>query len=103
MQSSAVIDHSKELLSTPGFEPDVYWFPVRVPSTVLKGLVDNMVYPDPYTGLNNMLIPDASDEFNGEYNLEQFSHLPNHPNPWKLPYFYRTLFAVPETDSGCNF
>ncbi len=52
-----------------------------VPSTVLTGLVANRVYPDPYSGMNNMLIPDASDAFNKQYNLEQYSHLPNDPNP----------------------
>ena len=47
---------------------------MKVPSTVLTGLVANKIYPDPYSGLNNMLIPDASDEFNKKYNLEQFSY-----------------------------
>ena len=30
-----------------------------------------------------MLIPDASDEFNKTYNLEQFSHIPNVVIPGK--------------------
>ena len=80
-----------------------YWFPVNVPSTVLTGLVANKVYPDPYAGMNNMLIPDASDEFNKKYNLEQYSHLPNDPNPWKKPYWYRTVFKVPAEDNGRHF
>ena len=92
LQSSALITSPGEVLSTKDYKSDVYWFPVRVPSTVLSGLVANKVYPDPYSGLNNMLIPDASDEFNKKYNLEQFSHLPNDPNPWKKPYWYRTVF-----------
>ena len=53
--------------------------------------------------MNNMLIPDASDEFNKKYNLEQFSHLPNDPNPWKKPYWYRTTFKVPAADKGRHF
>jgi len=53
--------------------------------------------------MNNMLIPDASDEFNKKYNLEQFSHLPNDPNPWKKPYWYRTVFKVPADDKGRHF
>ncbi len=81
----------------------VYWFPVKVPSTVLTGLVANGIYPDPYNGMNNMLIPDASDEFNKKYKLEQFSHLPNDPNPWKKPYWYRTTFKVPASDKGKCF
>ena len=50
-----------------------------------------------------MLIPDASDEFNKKYDLEKFSHLPNDPNPWKKPYWYRTVFNVPAADNGRHF
>jgi hypothetical protein len=103
LQSSSLIDEAGEVLSTTGYRSPVYWFPVSVPSTVLTGLVANNVYPDPYSGLNNMLIPDASDEFNQEYNLEQYSHLPNDPNPWKKPYWYRTTFNVPESDLDRHF
>ncbi len=95
LQSSALITASGEELSSPQYKSKVYWFPVKVPSTVLTGLVANGVYPDPYSGLNNMLIPDASDEFNKKYDLEKFSYLPNDPNPWKKPYWYRTTFKVP--------
>mgnify|MGYP003565100300 CR=1 FL=1 len=92
LQSSAVIEADGAWLSTENYQAKVYWMPVKVPSTVLSGLVANKVYPDPYIGMNNMLIPDASDEFNKKYDLEKFSHLPNHPNPWKEPYWYRTVF-----------
>jgi len=103
LQSSVLIPSSGEELSLPDYKSNVYWFPVTVPSTVLTGLVANKVYPDPYSGLNNMLIPDASDEFNKQYNLEQFSHLPNDPNPWKKPYWYRTTFMIPKADLGRHF
>jgi hypothetical protein len=103
LQSSSLISSPGEVISTPAYHSKVYWFPVKVPSTVLTGLVANNVYPDPYSGLNNMVIPDASDEFNKIYNLEQFSHLPNDPNPWKKPYWYRTTFNIPASDQGRNF
>ena len=103
LQSSTLISQPGEELSSPGYKADVYWFPVSVPSTVLTGLVRNKVYPDPYSGLNNMLIPDASDEFNKQYKLEQYSHLPGQPNPWKRPYWYRTEFKVPSEDQGRHF
>ena len=103
LQSSALIDAAGEKISTPDYHSKVYWFPVTVPSTVLTGLVANRIYPDPYSGMNNMLIPDASDEFNKTYNLEQFSHIPNLPNPWKKPYWYRTTFKVPLADKGRRF
>ncbi len=103
LQSSALINSTGEQISKPDYQSKVYWFPVKVPCTVLTGLVANGVYPDPYQGLNNMLIPDASDEFNKKYNLEQYSHLPNDPNPWKKPYWYRTTFDVPSSDKGRTF
>jgi hypothetical protein len=81
LQSSVLISSPGAEISTLQYKSKVYWFPVRVPSTVLTGLVANKIYPDPYSGLNNMLIPDASDEFNKKYSLEQFSYLPSNPNP----------------------
>ncbi|MEI8226525.1 MAG: hypothetical protein WCG82_11430, partial [Bacteroidota bacterium] len=56
LQSSVLIPSSGEEISTVEYKSKVYWFPVTVPSTVLTGLVANKVYPDPYSGLNNMLI-----------------------------------------------
>ena len=103
LQSSTLIPEPGEVLSTSQYKSKVYWFPVTVPSTVLTGLVANKIYPDPYSGLNNMLIPDASDEFNKTYKLEQYSHLPGEPNPWKKPYWYRTTFNVPAADQGRHF
>jgi len=103
LQSSAVISSTGEEISSPEYKSGVYWFPVKVPSTVLTGLVANNIYPDPYSGMNNMLIPDASDEFNSKYNLGQYSHLAGNPNPWKKPYWYRTTFEVPGSDKGKFF
>ena len=103
MQSSALITEDGASVSQAGYISNVYWFPVKVPCTVLSGLVANKIYPDPYSGLNNMLIPDASDEFNKRYNLEQFSYIPGEPNPWKKPYWYRTVFEVPVKDKGRHF
>lgn len=103
LQSSELIATSGEVISTTDYKSNVYWFPVNVPSTVLSGLVANRIYPDPYSGMNNMLIPDASDEFNKEYNLEQYSHIPNVGNPWKKPYWYRTSFKIPAEDGGRHF
>ncbi len=103
LQSSSLIKESGEVISSPSYHSGVHWFPVKVPTTVLRGLVNNHIYPDPYQGLNNMLIPDASDQFNKEYNLEQYSFLPNDPNPWKKPYWYRASFKVPSGDKGKHF
>ena len=103
LQSSSVISETGRELSSPGYSTTGYWFPVTVPSTVLTGLVQNRIYADPYSGMNNMLIPDASDSFNHQYHLERYSYLPNEPNPWKKPYWYRSLFFVPAGDAGRRF
>src|SRR5882757_8102242 len=103
LQSSSVIREKGDSLSSVHYRSKGYWYPVNVPSTVLTGLVAKKVYPDPYTGMNNMLIPDASDSFNHKYHLEQYSHMPGVPNPWKKPYWYRTTFVVPAADNGRHF
>jgi beta-galactosidase/beta-glucuronidase len=103
LQSSSLIRNGGKELSAAGYKSTTKWYAVRVPSTVLTGLVANKVYPSPYQALNNMRIPDASDEFNKQYNLGRFSHIPGHPNPWKKPYWYRTTFTVAAADKGKLF
>jgi len=95
MQASVLVNDNGDRLSDPSYRPPVHWFPVTVPTTVLSGLVANKVYPNPYEGMNNMYIPDASDEFNKQYQLEKYSHLPGVGNPWKKPYWFRTVFEMP--------
>jgi len=103
LQSSVIVKEGGDSLSSINYRETNYWFPVNVPCTVLTGLVANKVYPDPYIGMNNMLIPDASDTFNRQYHLEHYSYLPGEPNPWKKPYWYRTSFSVPAGDKGRYF
>lgn len=95
LQASGLVSDDGVKLSDAAYRAPIHWFPVQVPTTVLSGLVANKVYPNPYEGMNNMLIPDASDEFNKQYQLEKFSHLPGVSNPWKKPYWFRTTFEVP--------
>lgn len=103
LQSSEVVKNNGAELSTANYQSNEKWLPVTVPSTVLTGLVANKIYPNPYDGLNNMLIPDASDSFNNQYHLAQYSHIPNMPNPWKKGYWYKTKFTIPATDKGKLF
>jgi hypothetical protein len=103
LQSSEIINSSGADLSSSSYHSNSKWYPVKVPSTVLTGLVANGVYPSPYQGLNNMIIPDASDDFNKQYNLAQYSYLPNKANPWRKPYWYRTTFKVDAADMGRVF
>jgi len=99
LQSSALVDAGGASVSSGTFSPRD-WHRVQVPSTVLRGLVANGVYPDPYVGMNNMRIPDASDEFNRKFDLARFSHLPGQANPWSTPWWYRAEFEVPRLPPG---
>lgn len=56
------------------------WYDAVVPGTVLSTLVCNGVYPDPYFGMNNMMIPD---------------------DLCRKDWWYRTSFRLPENlDNG---
>ncbi|HEX9048405.1 MAG TPA: glycoside hydrolase family 2 TIM barrel-domain containing protein [Verrucomicrobiae bacterium] len=65
-------------LSQPGYDTHA-WYDATVPGTVLTTLVDQGVYPDPYYGLNNLLIPESLN---------------------KQDYWYRTEFTVPNKFTG---
>ena len=99
LKSSAEVPEDGDVVSTARFAPQK-WYPTAVPSTVLSALVKNGVYPDMRVGLNNFLIPDASDEFNAKHDLARHSYLPDKRNPWKDPYWYRTEFELPEAARG---
>jgi beta-galactosidase/beta-glucuronidase len=98
VQSSAIVGRDGAALSSPG-QDTAGWSHTSLPATVLTALVRNGIYPNPYVGLNNTLIPDANDAFNEQHQLLRYSHLPGR-NPWSDPYWYRTTFQVPETLQG---
>lgn len=56
--SADKIEGTGELVSGAGF-PTSEWLNATVPGTVLTTLVDQGVYPDPFYGLNNLIIPDS--------------------------------------------
>jgi len=96
MKSSVFAGTDGAKLSSPGAETK-NWYPTTIPVTVLSVLVRNGVYPNPYTGLNNMRIPDSNDAYNHEYDLMKYSHIPR-KNPWKDPYWFRTSFELQQKD-----
>jgi hypothetical protein len=98
VRSASQVDLKGSQISQPGIVVEG-WAKTSIPATALTALVRNGIYPNPYLGLNNMKIPDASDEYNSDYNLLQFSHIKN-TNPWKKPYWFRTEFMVPATFTG---
>ena len=93
VKNSTLVPEDGRFISSDKFRPE-NWYPCKIPSTVLNCLVKNNIYPDPYTGLNNLKIPDASESYNIWYDLSKFSYLPNKTNPWKDPYWFRTEFEL---------
>ncbi len=101
LRSSYMVEEEGNKVSSEEFQPQD-WYQTEIPTTVLRALVQNKVYPDPYIGLNNMRIPDASDEFNKTHDLGRFSYLPDKRNPWKDPYWFWTQFNIPDHYEGKN-
>jgi hypothetical protein len=75
LKEAPAIQAAPEILSKPGFDTAT-WIPATVPGTVLTTLVDQGVYPDPYYGLNNLVIPESL---------------------CRQEYWYRVEFASPKT------
>jgi len=93
VQSSLIATEDGAKISSPLFDTK-QWYTTSLPATVLTALVRNNVYPNPYVGMNNMLIPDMNDEFNKQNDLLKYSHIQNQ-NPWKKPYWFRKEFEYP--------
>ncbi len=97
---STVLERASGETISQGHYTSKKWYKAEVPTTVLNALVEDGVYPNPRLNMNNYLIPDISNRFNREYDLAKYSYLPNHVNPWKDPYWFRTTFTVPDSDKG---
>jgi hypothetical protein len=98
MISSLLVEKSGAKLSDGNIKT-TDWKSTSIPATVLSVLVRNALYPNPYIGTNNMMIPDCSDEFNVTYDLLKYSHIEGE-NPWKDHYWFRKEFIVPEEYNG---
>jgi beta-galactosidase/beta-glucuronidase len=99
LESSTQITEKESVVSSAGFN-DSAWIKAEVPTTVLRALVKTGIYPDPHFDLNDLRIPDASDELNKRLDLSKYSYLGNIPNPFKYPYWFRTTFTVPPEKKG---
>ncbi len=93
--SSADVRDGGAAISLPGYTTRD-WYPATVPTTVLSALVNDQVYPDPYTGMNLRSIPGTT------YPLfEDFSNLMMPPgSPFRHAWWYRTEFTLPAEFSG---
>ncbi|MBN2279592.1 MAG: beta galactosidase jelly roll domain-containing protein [Candidatus Marinimicrobia bacterium] len=98
VKSSLIVGNNGGQLATSTTQTDD-WHKTSLPATVLSALVRNGLYPNPYVGLNNMLIPDMSDSLNIACDLLKYSHIAGQ-NPWKNPYWFRTEFSLDKTFEG---
>ena len=95
IQPSAEVHADGARISTAGF-PTNGWYPATVPSTVISALVEDKVYPDPYTGMNLRSIPGTTYPI-----FEDFSIIPMPPtSPFRQSWWYRTEFKVPPEYNG---
>ncbi len=78
LQAAPKVHAAGARLSLAGYD-DAAWYPAVVPGTVLTTLVARGVYPDPYYGLNDLLIP------------ERLA---------RQAYWYRTAFDAPRSWHG---
>ncbi len=95
MQSSDRVGAHGETLSSADYTP-ADWLPATVPGTVVAGLVENGVYPDPYIGLNMQTLPG--------YKRGVTTHFSRHfmpdDSPFRRPWWYRTTFDIPQDYKG---
>jgi len=99
LQSSTQVTDADSMVSTSDFNSEK-WVKAQVPTTVLRALVKAGIYPDPHFDLNDLKIPDASDDLSKRLDLNRYSHLKGVPNPFKDPYWFRTTFRIPKEEKG---
>ncbi len=78
LQSSSNVTQGGAALSAPGFQPNG-WYPITMPATIIAGLLQNNVFPDPFYAKNLSTIDPA-----------QFT-----PTWW-----YRKEFTLPASENG---
>ena len=99
LKSSTEVTPLGNVLSLPTYQTHD-WYQATVPTSVLGALVKAGVYPDPHFDLNDLKIPDASDNLNKRLGLSKYSYIKGVANPFKDPYWFRTKFLVPAHQKG---
>jgi exo-1,4-beta-D-glucosaminidase len=95
IQSSAAVKEGGEAISRPGYNTHG-WYPATMPSTVFSALVQDRVYPDPYTGMNLRTAGGMT------YGIAQnFSNIAMPPeSPFRVSWWFRTEFQPPAEFAG---
>ena len=95
MQSSAKIFDAGAAISLPAYNASA-WYHISKPETVLAGLVENGVYPDPTFAKNLRQIPGAS------YSIGTMFANQDMPDdsPFRPSWWYRVEFPLPPGAPG---
>jgi exo-1,4-beta-D-glucosaminidase len=95
IQASSDVRETGQAISTPGYNAQ-NWYPATLPSTVLSALVQDRVYPDPYTGMNLRTIPGTNYPV-----FSNFSEMMMPPgSPFRNSWWFRTDFPLPAQYRG---
>jgi len=97
IQSSAQVKEKGDALSQRVFQPR-NWYPAKVPSTVAGTLIDNKVYPDPFTGMNLRMMPGCGYPIGANFSLRPMPE----DSPFRVSWWYRTEFQMPAGYRGRN-
>ncbi len=95
LQSSAKVDQSGAIVSTPKFVPQG-WRTVSVPTTVVAALVQQKVYPDPDFAMNLRSFPGMTYPIGSNFSNQPMQQ----DSPFIVPWWYRKSFEIPVTDKG---
>jgi len=95
LQSSAKVEATGEVVSTPSFVPQG-WHNATVPTTVVSALVKDKTLPDPFFATNLRQFPGVTYPIGGN-----FSNIAMQPDsPFAVSWWYRKQFAAPASYSG---
>ena len=95
LQSSAKVDASGEIISTPAFVPDG-WHDATVPTTVVSALIKDKSLPDPFFATNLRQFPGVTYPIGAN-----FSNIAMQPDsPYAVSWWYRKKFAAPASYAG---
>jgi len=95
LQSSAKVNASGEVISTPAFVSDG-WHDATVPTTVVAALVKDQSLPDPFFAMNLREFPGVTYPIGGN-----FSNVPMHSDsPYAVSWWYRKKFDAPASYAG---
>ena len=95
LQTSAKVDQSGAIVSTPKFVPQG-WRTVSVPTTVVAALVQQKVYPDPDFAMNLRSFPGMTYPIGTNFSNQPMQQ----DSPFIVPWWYRKSFEIPVTDKG---